>query len=424
MKKSTVIQFFVFGVLFVFINLKIAEYYHTKGFASIVKSGSDSEGYYQYLPYLFINKDILHQPYGVWLENSFILNKYTCGVAILETPFFFVAHILSNMKGQSTTGFDNIYGYFIVMAACVYMYIALFVLYRLLSKQFRESIAFISIAAIYLATNLFYYTIIESGMSHVYSFFCFTMFIYYVDKYYEEEKLKDIIVLGFFLALATLIRPTNLLLILLFIFYKTYNFSDFKERIIFHLKRYYHFIIFLIIGLIVFSPQMYYWQQLTGKYIFYSYQNETFINWSSPKILEVLVGHKSGWLLYSPIMLFSIIGLTMAMKQKVLSAPAISLIFILILYICASWWAYTFGCGFGYRSFSEYSAILIFPMALFLNQGLINKKMLLRLFIIFGLIVFTYYNLKITRLYYLSGGCWDGPNWHWTDYLEVLKKVF
>ncbi len=185
------------------------------------------------------------------------------------------------------------------------MYIALYVLYVMLSKKTSWVIALISVIAIYLGTNLFYYTVVESGMSHAYSFFCFVMFVYFTDKYYIQKSLKNTLALGLFLGIATLIRPTNILLTILFLFYETYTIEDVKKRIVFHFKHYYNFIILLIVGLIVFFPQMTYWYALTGKYIFYSYRNETFSNWNSPKILEVIAGHKSGWLLYSPVMIFS-----------------------------------------------------------------------------------------------------------------------
>jgi hypothetical protein len=373
---------------------------------------------------LFIKKDVLHQPCAALLDNGLRLNKFTCGVAILEAPFFFIAYSISAFSGNHTNGFEDIYGLFIVIAACVYMYIALYVLYIMLSKKTSRVIALISIVAIYGGTNLFYYTVVESGMSHAFSFFCFAMFVYFTDKYYERKNLKSIVAIGFFLGLATLIRPTNILLIILFLFYETYKIGEMKERIFFHIKHYCNFIILLIIGLIVFSPQLIYWYELTGKYIFYSYRNETFSNWNAPKILEVLAGHKSGWLLYSPVMLFSLIGLAIALKNKMFSAPAISLILIIIIYVCASWWAYTFGCAFGYRSFSEYSAVLIFPMALCFDKGFKNNNIFFKIVLVIPLLVFIYYNLKITQLYYQSGGCWDGPNWFWTNYVEKLQQVF
>src|SRR6187551_316127 len=54
---------------------------------------SDAEGYYQYLPALFIIKDVHQLPPGsIWPqfnEHGEYIDKYTCGIAIFECPFFF-----------------------------------------------------------------------------------------------------------------------------------------------------------------------------------------------------------------------------------------------------------------------------------------------------------------------------------------------
>ncbi len=423
MKKWVVYS--ILGFIFVVANIKITESIYEGGnLRNIVDSRTDSEGYYQYLPWTFVKENPLGQPYAVWLDNGYTLNKYTMGVAILESPFFFLAHEYSKWKKIEATGYTSTYGHFIAAGTNIYLFISFCVLFSLLVKQFSKQIALLSIVAVYLGTNLFYYGTIESGMSHVYSFFCFTMYLFFTDKYYENNKTKYIVALGAFLGLATLIRPTNILLIFIFIFYKSYSINDFKARLLFHVKRYYNFAIIFIIALIVFSPQMWYWYELTGKYLYYSYQNETFKYWNAPKIFKVLAGHKSGWLLYSPIMIFSLVGLGLGVKQKKVNAPIMIIIFLVILYICSSWWAYTFGCAFGYRSFTEYSALLIFPLALCLEQVSKIKVIIPKIIIATVFLMFILYSLRMTFLYIVTHGCWDGPNWHWIQYLNILKQVF
>lgn len=422
--KQKIIIFLLVGFVFVFTTIKIAKFYHVNGYTQIVNSNSDSEGYYQYLPWTINENDVLHQPYSINLENGYLLNKYTCGVAFLEAPFFLTANVLAKPLGYDTSGYNELYGFFILLSASIYLYISFYVLFLILYKKYSGLLSIASILFLYFATSLFYYNIMEPGMSHVYSFFCFSMIIYYIEKYYEELKLKYVFSFGFFFALATLIRPTNILLILLFVFYETYTIKGVKEKLLFHLKRYYNFAIIFIIGLLMFLPQMLYWHAITGKFIFYSYVNETFSNWNSPKIVQVLAGHKSGWLLFAPIMGLSLIGLLMGWKKKVVNAPVITVIFLMILYICASWWAYTFGCGYGYRSFTEYQAILIFPFAYFLSEVSKSKYKLLKILNFSFCIFCVWYSIKLTSLYYNTGGCWDGPDWKWENQINMMKQVF
>lgn len=230
---------------------------------------------------------------------------------------------------------------------------------------------------------------------------------------------------SFFFGLATLIRPTNILLILLFLFYEVYSIEELKRRIASHLKKYYIFIIMIGVSLIVAFPQMLYWYYTTGKPIVFSYgyNHESFSNWKSPKIIEVLIGHKSGWLTHTPIMLLSLIGLIISIKMRKVSAPIIIIIFGLTLWICASWWAYTFGCSFGYRSFVEYYVLLILPTALLVFKILNgNSKFLILVFLLLTAILI-YLNIQMTYLY-IKAGCWDGPDWHWSDYFNILKLSF
>ena len=64
---------------------------------------SDAEGYYKYLPGLFILKDFHKLDAGsVWPyynDKGEYVNKYTCGVAYFQLPFFFIGHGLNQIWG-------------------------------------------------------------------------------------------------------------------------------------------------------------------------------------------------------------------------------------------------------------------------------------------------------------------------------------
>jgi len=63
---------------------------------------SDSEGYYKYLPGLFILQDFHKMDAGsVWPnlndKGEYVI-KYTCAVAYFELPFFGIAYFLNQLK--------------------------------------------------------------------------------------------------------------------------------------------------------------------------------------------------------------------------------------------------------------------------------------------------------------------------------------
>ncbi|HJW29640.1 MAG TPA: hypothetical protein VJ508_10440 [Saprospiraceae bacterium] len=63
---------------------------------------SDAEGYYKYLPAIFLLKDVHKMDAGsIWptynTQGEFV-DKYTCGVAYFELPFFGIGYVLDRLK--------------------------------------------------------------------------------------------------------------------------------------------------------------------------------------------------------------------------------------------------------------------------------------------------------------------------------------
>jgi hypothetical protein len=422
-KRSLIIA--LIGIVFVLYNSNIS---YTRVPEKNIERVIDSDGlgYYVYLPSLFLKHDVLHQWYALHLQNGYSLNKYTCGVAMLETPFYLIGNELTRIFGTEVKeGRGPWYVRMITVSTSFYLFISLLVLFNIIRRKFNVKTALFTVLTLYYATNMYYYAVVEPGMSHIYSLFCFTLCLYAADNYYTSFRRRDVFMFAFFFGLATLIRPTNILMGFLFLFYDVYTWEQLKARVLFHRKHLSNFLIIAVLGLIIALPQMLYWHAITGHYVVFSYgyNHESFSNWKSPYILSVLGSYKSGWLFYSPVMVLSLIGIFICIRKKVMSAPVILLIFALILYICASWWAPTFGCAFGYRSFVEYYAILALPFAAVVYSIFMKgKKWGMALLMVLS-VCCIYINLKATKTYVRSGGCWDGPDFHWSDMVERIEKA-
>src|SRR5690349_18012744 len=61
-------------------------------------------------------------------------------------------------------------------------------------------------------------------------------------------------------------------------------------------------------------PQMIYWKYYTGTFLFYTYGEEGFY-FFNPQLFNVLLSYRKGWLVYTPIMVFALIGFFF-MKKK------------------------------------------------------------------------------------------------------------
>jgi len=403
-------------------NLSKNDFYKTT-YKFIFKS--DGLGYYQYLPAWFISNDLDHaMHYAIHMPDGKKFNKYTWGTAYLQFPFFLAAHAYSLLTGQPATGYTPVYGSFIAFGALLYAFLALMLIYRMLKRVVSSMIALLTVLTLYFATNLLFYTLVEPAMSHVYSFFLITLIIYKTPDFHSKPGVRNALWIGIPLAVAVLIRPTNIVVGLYLLLFGIESLKALLNRVRFFLNQWPLLLLMAGIAFIVFLPQMTYWHLTTGKWFTYSYQYsvggaEQFIYWKNPQIFKVLFGVVSGWYIYSPIMILSLIGLIWMLIKKQTGSLAILAVFLIILYINASWWCYTFDCAFGYRSFIEYYALFAIAMATLL-QALIPSGKLIRtgIFIVLA-VFFSYLNIRMSLLYNWDP-CWCCGEWNWKNYAKVL----
>jgi len=178
------------------------------------------------------------------------------------------------------------------------------------------------------------------------------------------------------------------------------NYQDFKFRISFLRDESKYLIVAVIVFLLMISIQFVYWKWVSGHWIVYTYGEEGF-DWFQPHIIDGLFSFKAGWLIYSPIMILSIIGFVHLFKnhrEHFYSTLVFSLIFC---YICFSWKEWWYGASLGQRSMIQAYPILAFPLTAFVEQVFKKRlwKPILSLFI--GLCI--YYNLWITHQAHKGG---------------------
>jgi glycosyltransferase involved in cell wall biosynthesis len=428
-KKSNVLRnlgYLAAFLIFMGVNLNFSRVdFYKNSYRYVFKS--DGLGYYQYLPTWFLLNNLDKQmKYAVKLPNGNMFNKYTWGTAYMQAPFFFLGHYYTLSRGLPSTGYSADFGFFIALGALIYAFLALCLLYNLLKRYVPAFISLITVLLVYFGTNLLFYTVSEPAMSHVYSFFLISLFLYKVPAFVEKPGWVNTLWIGLPLAVAVLIRPTNIIISLYLLLYGVNSFSLLRERFRFLLSKWPYMLMMFVLAIIVFIPQMTYWHLTTGEWFVYSYKhsaggNETFIYWNNPKIFKVLFGVVSGWFVYSPVMLISFIGMFFLLVKRHSEAIVVFVIFLIILYVNSSWWCYTFDCAFGYRSFIEYYALFAIPMAILLHKLLPKAHVIRKGVFILLAVFFSYLNIRMSILYNWDP-CWFGPNWTWKNYEKVVKS--
>lgn len=348
----------------------------------------DVHHYYSYLPLAFIYNDLRIEKsdyrmgdnyYLVWpltTEDGRKTIKNTMGMAFLYAPFFFVAHGLSHFIDYPANGYTEIYKFFLQLSALFYLFIGLLFLHKILKHlKFNDNIISFTILLVGLGTNLFCYSSHSSTMPHVYNFCLVSIFVYYTILWHDNPKLKHTFIIGLMIGLLSLIRPSNIIVILFFFLYGVTDIRSLKACI-----KKISFKHILIVSLCIFSiwlPQYLYWKHTTGHYIFYSYTDERFF-FNKPKIIDGLFSFRKGWLTYTPVMFFALTGIAL-LKNNLKQLQLATIIFISInVYIIFSWWCWWYGGTYGQRSFIDFYAILAIPLAAAI-RFIFEKKLIYKL---------------------------------------------
>ena len=160
----------------------------------------DAMGYYLYLPATIIYGNLLNIeifPPGIELPESIFaytndcrkvavelgfehaISQYTYAVALAELPFFMVAHAYEKVMGLPANGYSNTYNIAIISGNLIYVFLAMLLLYKILRRYFSSLHSLLSLVLVLLATNLFWFTFHQAGMSHVPLFLLYTLLMYF-----------------------------------------------------------------------------------------------------------------------------------------------------------------------------------------------------------------------------------------------------
>jgi len=379
---------------------------------------SDGVIYYEYLPAAFIFNDLSFSFLNdlpadfdgtIWLgtnkETGVKLPKMSLGLSYIFMPFFFLGHLTAKLTGFTTYGYSDPYALFLCIGVWFYVFLSLFYLRKILLLYFSDATTVLTLISVVLGTNLFFYTTLSATMSHAYSFCLFVFFIYHTIQWHQTKNWKTALLIGFLIGLISLVRPTNALLAIVFALFNVFNLESLKTKIMLFWKCRAQILLLIVMALLVWSPQMMYWKYFTGHYFYFSYGEEGFF-FNNPHILDGLFSYRKGWLLYTPIMAFALLGIGLLFRLKKEWALPVLIFTALNIYVTYSWWCWWYGGSFGSRPMVESYALMAIPLATF-YAWLERKHHLLRYVSIFIILIATSLNLFQTQQ---TKTClhWDG----------------
>lgn len=324
---------------------------------------SDAEGYYGYLRAVFINHDLGNER----LNSTYLhgtpdgtLNKYFAWEAVMLTPFFLAAHGWAHLSGDVPDGLSTPYLRAIGLAGLVYALLGLLAIRAFLR---RSGIAEAAIAAVLLVigfgTQLVQYASIQPGWSHVYSFCAVSVFLLVTERLSRSMSIRRCVFWGLSLGLVVLLRPVNGLVVLALPVALGTGAWPFLRT--FFGRRWAVTAAAIAFGGVVLI-QSALWYAQVGHFIAYGYKGEGF-HWDRPALFQVLIGFRRGLFLWTPVLLFAVLGAIVLLRRDRVRAVASLVYWVVNTYIIASWWIWYYGSGWGARVYIDHYPVLFVPLA-------------------------------------------------------------
>jgi hypothetical protein len=387
---------------------------------------TDAEGYYIYLPALFVHGSFKQIP----CRDSFMIRylppdnkmftKFTYGTALLESPFFLMGHLSRKLQGLPLNlAYTNDYGVSILFAACFYFVLGIFFIFKTLKRHFNKQIVvYLALISLTIGSNALYYAIRQPGYSHIYSFALVSIFIYYTPLFLQNVTKRNTFYISLLYGFIVLIRPTNASMILFLLLYDCYSMENIFNRFKFWLSHWKKLWIAFLGILLPMIPQMIYWQYLFGKPVTYSYDQAGF-DWLHPKTQKVWFDVLNGLFPYTPIMILVVLGMILSTLHRKMNGWLISSLFLGMSYVFGCWCMWWFGGSHGQRSFVEYMPFFSLSMG-YLLDFLFKQKLWLKTIGVLMTLFLIYLNIRMVNAH--DGG-WFGDEWTWKSYFATIGIV-
>jgi hypothetical protein len=297
------------------------------------------------------------------------------GMSFFYSVFFFIGHILASWTGFAQDGFSLPYQIALVYGCMIYTILGLVYFRKILLNFFTEKITIIILLIIVFGTNYSHHMSLKNLETVNVLFMLSGVLIWNTILWHKNQKFKNLLLIGLSLTLMSLVKPSEILFLSLPLFWNVKNSQTLKEKILLIYKYKGQFILALSLCVLLAVPQIWYWHTRTGHFFYDTYKNPGVgLDVFAPHIFETLFSYRKGWLVYTPIMIFSLIGFFFLWKRNSKLFPAILITVLISFYIVSSWSEWWYGAGFSILPMITYYILLSIPLGYFLTQVLNWKK--------------------------------------------------
>lgn len=360
-------------------------------------------GYYLYLPSTFIYNDVGMQN-SQWLDALYKkyepssypyqyadgiegrrINIYSMGMAVVYAPGFFLAQVACKVFGYDNDGYSKPFEFLAVVTSFLVFILNVYLLRKVLLLFFEDKVSAVVLLVVVAGTNFFYQSGIDSVMVHNYISALLSAIVLLTIKWHQTFKTRTALLLAACIGLAALIRPPAVLLALFPLLYNVYSLQSLKEKLLLIAK--YRLQIVSMIAVIFFIglPQFVYFKYVSGNWLSFN-RGET-MDLFHAHLSQFLFSYKKGWLLYTPVMIFSIAGFYFLLKRKKQLFVAVFLIVAMQIWMLASWDAWWFHTSYGQRGMTDVYTLLSLPLGFVIQSVIFSSTGIIK---VSGIMLFSF----------------------------------
>ena len=398
----------------------------------------DQFGYYLYLPLTFIYHDLgikdfsvidalihKYQPItdfyqGIQLQDGSYVLRYTAGLSVLYSPAFFAGHLGAWLFGYPMDGFSAPYQYAILGWSIFFLIVGLQHLRLILLHYFSDKLSAFLLLVIFFGTNF----LVMSGhdgilLVNTYLFTLFSIMLWHTIKWHERHSFRSAIIIGLTLGLSILTRPVDLIFVMVPVLWGIKNIRGFGQKMISLFTIYkWHTILMILILLCISGLQLLYWKNRTGEFFYDSYganAGEGF-DFATPYTLKFLFSYRKGWLLYTPVMVFSLAGFFVLYKKKREIFFSTVFFFCVFLFLVSSWTYWWYATCYSQRTMLEIYSLLAIPLGFFVEWSSDKKQIVPAIMILLT-------GLNLFQSWQYKKGILDGERMSEEYYKAIFLKT-
>jgi hypothetical protein len=393
---------------------------------------SDGFSYYVYLPSWFIYGDtrlgsVANDCCGgefpdftvivKWPRTRRWVNAHPIGVAVMQTPFFLVAHALTRWTNLSPDGFSLYYQHAAGLSGLAWTIVGLLVLQRVLRRHFSDRVTMATLVALLFGTNLYHYATYDSTYSHPYSFALFAALLELTERWHAAPARSSSLMLGLVSGLIVLTRHPNAILLTLVPLYGLTT-RGLRPTMTFLRSQWRLLTLMVATALAVVAPQLAIYYQATGRPFVSSYGSLGF-TFTSPHFYGVLFSVQKGLFFWSPLLLLAVAGLVMLRgAARAFLLPAV-VVLAADTYVIASWWDWQFGDSYGHRGFIDVFPLLALGLAAFFEWSANRPLRLAIVATVTGLVV----SLSVVQMLQYWNGVLPFSDTTWAQYRAIFLQL-